>query len=324
MPNIIIGLYYKAIWGARVLMDVDDEELAIVGADTPLDLRDWIAANGGRADFHGLAEQDWTRVAVGLAGLFDGLTVSNEALRARYGGLVVPHARSASAFVRAPAERDRGRAELGIGSDEIVFLFLGTPRRHKGVLQTARALAELGRDDLRFLVIGSFEDQLLETELQAIPGLRLTCLPDQPLSRLPALVSLGDATVLLQDCDSEQARQQFPAKLVDALAGGLLAFVSQTPALAPIIEAGAAIAVTPETLTATLARTLSQPETCARQRHAGRAWFERFLSIEACSPALGEIAVPVPEAPPLGHWFNDPRQTDAAALLGLTPPAPAD
>jgi hypothetical protein len=38
MPNILFGLLYKLIWGATVLMDIDDEELAFADAEAPLAL----------------------------------------------------------------------------------------------------------------------------------------------------------------------------------------------------------------------------------------------------------------------------------------------
>lgn len=317
MPNIVMGLYYKAIWGARVLLDVDDEELGIVSAKGPMHLDELIARFGGRPDWRDIVGMDWTRVAVGLWDLFDGVTVSNESLRARYGGLIVPHARSAAGFAPSTARRLASRRHFGIGENDTVFLFFGTPRRHKGVLQTACALSRLGRDDLVYVIVGSFEDTDLKAEIEAVPNLRLVCLPDQPFAALADIVALGDACVILQDADDMLARHQFPAKLVDALAGGLLTFVTPTPALQPVIDVGAAVGVTPETLVPTLVRYLANVEESARQRAAGRAWFEQALSIEACSGGLAALAAPDANLPPLESLFDDPRQAEITARLRL-------
>ncbi|ULB45240.1 tetratricopeptide repeat protein [Limnospira fusiformis KN01] len=64
MPNIILGLLYKLVWGARVIVDIDDEELIFVRASETLDLREL-------PPLRDLDSQEWTEMAVGLAREFD-------------------------------------------------------------------------------------------------------------------------------------------------------------------------------------------------------------------------------------------------------------
>ncbi|MEI2423149.1 hypothetical protein V6O07_22930, partial [Arthrospira platensis SPKY2] len=64
MPNIILGLLYKLVWGARVIVDIDDEELIFVRASEPVDLREL-------PPLRDLDSQEWTEMAVGLAREFD-------------------------------------------------------------------------------------------------------------------------------------------------------------------------------------------------------------------------------------------------------------
>ncbi len=87
--NIFIGILYKLIWGARVILDIDDEELAFVGAEAPLGLDVYCNGIGHLPPLRDLDGRDWTRIAVGLATAFDGVTVSSPALRQRYGGHMV-------------------------------------------------------------------------------------------------------------------------------------------------------------------------------------------------------------------------------------------
>ena len=38
LPAVVIGLLYKLLWGAAVLVDIDDEELLFVGEREPITL----------------------------------------------------------------------------------------------------------------------------------------------------------------------------------------------------------------------------------------------------------------------------------------------
>ncbi len=89
-PNILIGMLYKLVWDAKVLMDIDDEQLALVDAAAPLNSRDHIEENEQLFKLHDLVGPFWSRLAVNLAKEFDGITVSKPALQARFGGSIVP------------------------------------------------------------------------------------------------------------------------------------------------------------------------------------------------------------------------------------------
>ncbi|WP_170188930.1 tetratricopeptide repeat protein [Geitlerinema sp. P-1104] len=67
MPNMILGLLYKLLWNARVLVDIDDEELSLVGASETLDLGMLLSSEEQLPPLLDLLGQDWTRIAVGLA-----------------------------------------------------------------------------------------------------------------------------------------------------------------------------------------------------------------------------------------------------------------
>lgn len=92
-PNLIFGMLYKLLWDAQVLIDIDDEELTFVGAATPIRLDDLLQQRHPWPTLRDLAGKDWTRIAVGLATAFDGVTVSNPALQQRYGGELIRDAR---------------------------------------------------------------------------------------------------------------------------------------------------------------------------------------------------------------------------------------
>lgn len=287
MPNILMGALYKLIWGARVWVDMDDDELAFTQASQAVSVRGYLQAQGELPRLQGLAEAEWTRLSVGLLDAFDGVTVANPALQRRYGGLVIPHARDPRLFTPSAERRVRERARLGIGVHERVIIFLGTPRAHKGLLETARALAGLRRKDVLFLLVGTFptSQQHLKASLKALKGLRLRFLDDQPFERIPDLLACADLCVLLQDPSAPEACMQTPAKLSDALAMGLRVLAEPTPGLLDLAEQGAFIQVDRATLGETLARVLDRPA----PPPVAHPVFESLLSVDAVRPRLAAL-----------------------------------
>nr|WP_245232304.1 glycosyltransferase [Thiorhodococcus minor] len=194
-----------------------------------------------------------------LCHAFDGLSVANRALQQRHGGTIIRHARDLAQFRPSAERRRRARAHWQIAPEQQVVLFLGTPRRHKGLLETAQALASLSEaaPNLLFLIAGRFpaSEQALRAALEAEQArgrLALRLLDDQPFAAIPDLLAAADIAIFLQDPDSAAARAQTPAKLSDALAMGLTVLAEPTPGLADLAEQCAFIPVSRETLATTL------------------------------------------------------------------------
>jgi glycosyltransferase involved in cell wall biosynthesis len=292
-PNIVIGLLYKLIWGSRVIVDIDDEELAFVSATEALSLEDHLQAHHRLPNPADLTGPAWTRIGVGLATAFDGVTVANPALQQRYGGALIRHARDENLFKPSAALRQKSRATQGIAPGQKVVLFLGTPRAHKGLLETAQALASLEREDVLFLVAGDFPPSLqkLKAGIEALPHLKVRLLGDQPFESLPDLLAAGDICVLLQDPESLAARFQTPAKLSDALAMGLTVVAEPTPGLADLAEAFQP--VTRATLAATLAEVLGR----APADPSPHPVFNEKLSFAANRPLLQAVLEHVTATP---------------------------
>lgn len=285
--NVIFGWLYQLVWGARVIMDVDDEELAFVKADGALNPFEYIRTHGSLPPLSRLRSKECTQLAVGMVDQFDGVTVSNPALQRRYGGQVIPHVRPLARFEVSAARRAASRERFGVPAGKTVVLFFGTPRRHKGVAETARALASLNRNDLCYVVAGGHPDTELQAELDAISGLPIVYLGPQPYEQAADVVALGDVCVLLQEADSLAAQYQLPAKLVDALGMGLTVFAQVTPALAHLAEKGAFIPVTRENLVEQLGAYFEAKDPAQGER--GRAVFEAELTVEALVPTIKAI-----------------------------------
>lgn len=331
-PNLIFGLLYKLLWGARVLVDVDDEELAFVREKSPLSLQAWLAEHPHLPPLHGLPGAVWTRLAVGLVGAFDGVTVSNPALAGRYGGQLVRHARDEARFAVDVEARARSRARFGIAAGCKVVLFFGTPRAHKGLVETAEAIAQLPSRDVIFVVAGEFEDDALRQRLLAVSGCEMRLLGTLPWAEVPQVVAMADVCVLLQRQDALVSAFQVPAKMSDALALGVPVLTQRTPALAEFIDDGAVMEVGPQGLTADLWRVLTDEALRVALAERARSVFLAKLSFAAnaavlkglCEPAMpvsASTTLPWPDPPAsAGQGPRTLQDLVAPGLYGLTTP----
>jgi GT2 family glycosyltransferase/glycosyltransferase involved in cell wall biosynthesis len=293
LPAVVIGLLYKLLWGAAVLVDIDDEELCFVGEREPITL------DGLKRLYHGLPEPRelmgplWTRLAVDLAQRFDGITTANGPLQQRYGGTLIPHARDPEQLRPATAaEKVVARQRFGVPLAARVVLFFGTPKRHKGLLPLAEAVAQLPQALQPLLVVaGGFapEDAELQQHLEALlPAQRLVLLGHQPFEQAAQVLALADLVVLLSE--GEVAAFQSPAKLSDALAMGLPVLVSDAAPLRPLVEQGWVWAADPQGLVSQLNRLLSDAGTLQAQGERARLGFEVSLANPAVAQHLYRVA----------------------------------
>ena len=291
-PNIFFGILYKLIWDAKVLVDIDDEELAFVEAETPITIDDYLKIHGKLPELKELDGKDWTRLAVGLAKDFDGITVSNPALQQRYGGEIIRHARDEKLYQPSPELKRKSREKFGIPQDKKVVLFFGTPREHKGLLETADAIQSLNRDDVTFAIIGDFDlrQSGLKEQLLKKTGVDYFFLGSQPFEKIQDIVAVGDYCVLLQDPSSPATQFQSPAKLSDALGMGISRFCEQyAPACPTLLYASALCHGYSDKLAQSPQGNHQRPKPRRQASGTGRIAFAAELSFTANAPRLRAV-----------------------------------
>ena len=296
LPAVQAGLMLKAFRNRPVLIDVDDYELSFFGNRGPMTDLSSVEPGALVEPF----EEAWTRYTENLLGWADGLLVSNEELKRRFGGVVVPHARDESVFDPGRFDREASRRALGLAADVRVVLFVGTPRPHKGVGEILDAVKSLNRDGCRLVIVGTPPDKAFGDALKARGGDALVMLPDRPFDQLASITAAADVVCLLQDPTTEIARYQLPAKVVDAIAMGIPVLATDVPPLADLIQAGAVQPVTAQTLAERIGAALDATmESRAAQAERARSAFLRTYSYDAIHRTLfGEVerclAVPTP------------------------------
>jgi glycosyltransferase involved in cell wall biosynthesis len=153
----------------------------------------------------------------------DAVTVSNSVLQSHYGGDIVWHGRDTALFdpARYPDDTRRAiRRQLGFAPEERVVMYFGTIQPYKGVDDLIRAVAGLGRDNVRLALVGAGESEAARAAAdlaRATLGARATVLGPQPFERVPGFLAAADVVAVPQRRTDATSRQM-PAKLFDAMA----------------------------------------------------------------------------------------------------------
>ncbi|MBV8978141.1 MAG: glycosyltransferase [Alphaproteobacteria bacterium] len=281
-PSLLIGFLYKLIHGSAVVLDIDDDELAFARADAPLSMAEFLRELAS-ADWREPHSKRWTQLAHTLIPHADAISVCNPVLKEKFGGTIVRHARGEAQFALARARREEFRREFGFSHHDKVVLFLGTPRRHKGVLDVAAALRAIGDPQAVFCIIGTVPDRELRKQLETFSGVRIALHPDQPFSRLAELNAMADVVCVLQDPLDRIAQSQTPAKLTDAIATGTTILATPVPPILDMMDGGRIISVSDGNLAAALANALSTRNSADADER--REYFRRTLSTDANAPA---------------------------------------
>ena len=229
-PSLGLAVLARMKRNRPIILDIDDHELSFFGTREPLSLEE-LRAERGSLDVDVPFGEAWTRHCETLIPLVDQITVSNEALKERYGGIVLPHVRDECDFDPTIYPREKIRRELGFVPEDRVILFAGTPRKHKGLSRLIAALRELDRPTYKLLVVGSPADGAVTRLLRYVDPSRATLVPDVPYSDLPGYLCAADLVPLLQDETEPTSAFQMPAKFTDALAMGIPIVASNVPPL---------------------------------------------------------------------------------------------
>jgi glycosyltransferase involved in cell wall biosynthesis len=115
-------------------------------------------------------------------------------MRRRSRFAVIPHA-PFTRYVRADVERAAARRRLGIGREDLVYLFLGSIRPYKGVPDLVEAFRRLDAEGTRLVIRGSVRRPELEERLKA------ACAGDDRIDFAAGFVPDPEVAVYLEACD---------------------------------------------------------------------------------------------------------------------------
>ncbi len=285
LPGLELAILAKLHRNRPVILDIDDYEVGFFKNRGPITLKQ--AKNKRRsADFITPHGETWTRYAESLIPLFEQVTVSNEVLQKKFGGMILPHIRDEHDFNPSVYPRDTLRASLGFSRTDKIILFAGTPRIHKGVRAVVAALQTLNRPDYKLLLIGSPADNETRRFFKNAMSGQVKVLGNIPFSDLPGYLCIGDLICLLQDRDHITSHFQMPAKFTDALSMGIPILATNVPPLENLAKQGLVELLNDAPLEQKIDEIFSDYGTYKYKAMQNRQVFLREYSYEANLPRL--------------------------------------
>lgn len=236
LPSLLPAMAAGRLRRVPVLLDIEDWEVGAYLDHNPL---------RGRIDtlWRHLVHRwrdpftlKWLIVAEWLARFATARTVVSSFLADRFGGSIVYHGPDTSVVAPDPTRREAVRRDLGLGPTDLVILFAGVARPHKGLHLLAEALPQLGPGhDFRLLVVGPRADPETERALDSLPAHQVLRHQSVPNSEMPGLVDASDL-VVLPSLATRTAQAQVPAKLFEAMAMAKPVFASRLSDIPTILD----------------------------------------------------------------------------------------
>ena len=302
LPGLELAILAKLHRNRPVIVDVDDYEPGFFRNREPLSLKQ-VKRKRHRPDFFCPHDETWTRYGESLIPMFEQVTVSNEELRKKFGGMVLPHIRDEHDFDPARYPRDAVRAELGFTRADKVIVFAGTPRMHKGFTRIVTALENLKQSNYKLLIVGSPVDNEVRRFFAGIKSGRVKVVPNVPFSDLPGYLCAGDLICLLQAEEQVTARFQMPGKFTDGLSMGIPVLATDVPPLVNLAQKGLVELLSDTPLDRKIDEIFSNYDAYKQKAAQNRETFLREYSYGANLPRLQDTIdrvlsnpAPIPDA----------------------------
>lgn len=239
LPSLLLGCLIKQKHNCPMIIDIDDHEMGFVNdreartfqGMSNLQMILEAKARMNEKPFSGF----WTTFSHKLIAQADEILTSNTALQDLYGGLVIPHVRPS--VDSGLAQEKEPIKVLNFGSSKII-MFLGTPRKHKGVIELARATKNLEDPNTLLVFIGSFKEKWLEEAVRKESPTNSQFIQDVPFASIADYLGQATIVVLLQDTKSSISKFQLPAKAIDALRQSIQIIATRTTPLTMLADMG--------------------------------------------------------------------------------------
>lgn len=306
LPSLFLGKLISLNSQCPLMVDVDDFELSFFANETYASAEDIRTAplDALREPYEELA----TRYCQSLVSAADAVTVSNVALKRKFGGQLIRHARNSCSPKKITKMRESGRIRLNVAEDAFLLLFVGTPRPHKGVLEVARAVFEINDPKVVFHVVGTITDRGFINALKKYECPQVVFHNNCDFSDLPEYIAAADLVPLIQDRDHPISQFQIPAKISDATALGVPVLATRTPPVEDLILTGGVIETTHDTLREDIIQRIQQKNTV--DVNAYRGFFNDELSIQVNRTRL---RMAVADVENIDSSYND----ELAEMVGL-------
>lgn len=210
IQNLVPGLVASKIKNSPLIVDIVDWESSFISEFSNPILHSFQIWDPNAMAYRILAEKI-TRYA-------DEKTVVSSFLEEKFGGVRLPQARDTEKMDPDKYDSSDLRKKFGLAPEDKIILFLGTPRKHKGLIQLVKAVNRAEVENKKLLIVGASESDLLDQVREVDEG-NVDIYGKQPFQEIPKFHAVADVVAVPQQ-PSLPAKAQIPAKIIDALAMG--------------------------------------------------------------------------------------------------------
>ena len=228
-----------------------------------------------------------------LSHFADAITVSNNVLKAKFGGTVVWHGRDTETFDPAKFDKYILKEKYEIQETKKIVMFFGTPRPHKGIEDLIKAISLIEAKDVLLVIVGMDKDQYC----QNLMGLGKETLAEkikvfslQPFEKVPEFMAMTDVVVIPQR-NNFATVGQVPAKVFDAMAMAKPIIATAVSELPEILD-GCGLIVEPANtlqLAETIQYVLNNPKTAEEMGKKARQKCINDFSWDTMEKVLVEV-----------------------------------
>jgi glycosyltransferase involved in cell wall biosynthesis len=163
----------------------------------------------------------WTIVNERLVRHADEITVSNKFLKNKFGGTILYHGKDVQAIDPFSFDKQSLKQKYDISRDSKIIMFLGTPKRYKGIEDLIEAVYLINKDNILLMLVGvdrsdaygKYLIHLAEKKLKR----RVRIYGLKPAGKIPEFLSLSDVVVIPQK-KGLSTIGQIPSKIFDSMA----------------------------------------------------------------------------------------------------------
>lgn len=276
-PSMYLGLRLSEECHSKVILDNDDYELGFFPKKSHANLDALKLSEIINGKFSTI-DIEATCYAHSVLPDFERRSVSNVQLQSMFGGEIITHSRAPADLEVINEHAEQKRKELGILKDDFVVSFIGTIRPHKGVLEIARAVAEIPNS--RFLCGGVFDPLSIKSQIKDICGDKAVFVDGVNFKNIEHYLACSDAICVPQNFESESSYFQLPSKISDALRLGKPVIVNDLPPYSDFKDqSGIVVRKKDESLTSALVRCAKKYEKNNAEQLAIVSTFHRYFSL---------------------------------------------
>ncbi len=279
-----IGLWHKRKYNKPLILDIDDWD-----DQGEYNISRWKRWLRSVARLPNPYSHAYLRLMARFLYRADAITVVSSRLQARFGGILVTHGRDTEALNPKLFDR-QGLRQIHDLHNKFVFMFLGTPRAHKGIEDVLQAMADIHDPRLCFMVVGVDEDDPYTAVLRSYNEPRLQLIGMQPWTAIPEFLAVADAIVLAQR-PLPFAQAQIPAKVFDGMAMAKPTIATAVSDLPQILKDSGLI-VPPQDIPAlrgAMKTLMNNPDLCQKLGQNARQVCQAHYSWDVMNQALTQL-----------------------------------